>query len=990
MPFAPAAMAASTNADFHVRYWQSDDGLPNNTINGIAQTPDGFLWIASPNRLARFDGVRFESFALTAIGAHAQQVANTLLTDHEGALWVGLDHGQVIRLDAGDTRCFSNGLPDLYAQTLTEDGAGAIWITFNRGTACRIKDGKTTQFTEADGWPAAPTASLARDDHGRIWYAKAGQLGIFRTNRFETLYQLPRPAARVLGARAGGVWVACGPQLFRCVEGGPLSPAGTLEPDSPDTETTAMIEDQSGAVWIGTRAGGLFRFANSRFECVTTSHRQILCLAEDREGNIWAGTAGGGLNRIRPRTIQLEDTTRGLPFETLRSVCETAGGELWAATGNGLLIRRTGEEWKIVSAQPDWPGGAATCVAAGPDGAIWIGTQNRAIHCWRDDRFTSLRQTNGLTGRATQALLFSQTGDLWIGQSVADSLLRWRNGKLTAFTLPPNVHVIQAMVEDAAGTIWIGTSGGKLLRVDGDAVVDETGRTTNAPSIIRCLCATADGSLWIGYGGTGLGRLKDGRFRLIGAEQGLTDETISQLICDAQSWLWFGADHGLFKVRLTELAAVAEGRAARVRSIHYGRDEGLNSLQAEYGRSPGALRGRDGRLWMPMRTGLVVIDPDKLPERSEAPPVLIRRVAVDDRTVALHGGALPVPGVLDSGTTAAALRLQPGHRRLEFEFTAPTLAAPQNVFFRYRLDGFDDNWNDAPPERRATYSRLSAGNYRFQVQDCNTSGVWNEPGAGLAFSVAPFFWQTWWSRMLSLATLTAGLVGVVRYLSYRRLLARLRTAEQQAALERERARIARDIHDDLGNRLTKVMLLSGLAVRDRDSADRTAAHVEQISSTVRQATDALDEIVWAINPQNDTLPHLVNYLGQFAVEFLRTANIRCRADLPDHPPHEPVPADVRHNLFLIMKESLNNIVRHAAATEVSLRVGVDDGSVTLIVEDNGRGFEEESLRDGANGLRNMRQRCGEIGGELQITSTPGKGTKVMLKVRRPRSDRATS
>jgi signal transduction histidine kinase len=186
------------------------------------------------------------------------------------------------------------------------------------------------------------------------------------------------------------------------------------------------------------------------------------------------------------------------------------------------------------------------------------------------------------------------------------------------------------------------------------------------------------------------------------------------------------------------------------------------------------------------------------------------------------------------------------------------------------------------------------------------------------------------------------------------------------------------------------MLLSGLAVRDRDSADRTAAHVEQISSTVRQATDALDEIVWAINPQNDTLPHLVNYLGQFAVEFLRTANIRCRADLPDHPPHEPVPADVRHNLFLIMKESLNNIVRHAAATEVSLRVGVDDGSVTLIVEDNGRGFEEESLRDGANGLRNMRQRCGEIGGELQITSTPGKGTKVMLKVRRPRSDRATS
>jgi signal transduction histidine kinase len=217
---------------------------------------------------------------------------------------------------------------------------------------------------------------------------------------------------------------------------------------------------------------------------------------------------------------------------------------------------------------------------------------------------------------------------------------------------------------------------------------------------------------------------------------------------------------------------------------------------------------------------------------------------------------------------------------------------------------------------------------------------------------------------------------MVRYISFRRLHLKLRVAEQQAAIERERGRIARDIHDDLGNRLTKIQLLTGLAQRDRTTLDKTIAQVRQISSTARQATDALDEIVWAINPHNDTLPHLINYLGQFAVEFLRAAGIRCRVDLPDHPPAKSVSAEVRHNLFLAIKESLNNIVRHANATEVSLIVLVTDESISVIIEDNGCGFNGEVKSNGADGLENMRQRMVEIGGQFQIKSTPGTGTWV--------------
>jgi signal transduction histidine kinase/ligand-binding sensor domain-containing protein len=979
--FHSAAEAEFINSAFFVRTWLSDDGLPNNAVNSIAQTRDGFLWLATPNRLARFDGVRFENFSLPGM-ARNQQLVNCAMTGRDGSLWLGVNRGTIVRLRDGNAEIFTNDLPDLFPQTLTEDAAGAIWITFNRGTACRLSNGIVTRFTESDGWPLASVASLTYDKSGRVWFAKGGRLGVFRDGHFETLCQLPRPTARILGARDGGVWISCGPQLLRFVEGGELKILGTRDTDSPDSEAMTMLEDRSGAIWIGTRANGLFRFANAHFENVPVSQRQILSLAEDREGNIWVGTAGGGLNRIQPRAIELQEQAGGLPFETVRSICQDAHGAVWAVTVNGLLIRRDGNEWETISTNANWPGGAATCVAADKNGAVWVGTQNRAAYGWRDGELTILRKTNGLTGRATQALLVGKNGDVWIGQSVADALLRWHDGKLTNIPLPQNGRVIQSIVEDSAGQIWVGTSGGRLLRVTGEMVVNETASTTDMPPI-RCLCAVPDGTLWIGCSGAGIARFKNGKFQFVGAEQGLLDDNISELIFDAQGWLWCGSDHGVFKIRVAELNAVADGRANRLRSIRYGRDEGLQSLQAEYGHSPGALESRDGRLWMPMRTGLLVIDPDKLPENLPAAPVLIQRAIVDDRLAAFYGGVLPVSNAINLGAESSSLRLDPSHRRLEFDFTALTFAAPHNVFFRYRLHGFDENWTEAGGERRAIYSRLPAGNYRLEVQDCNTSGVWNERAAQLNFSVAPFFWQTWWFRAIAIATFTASVAGIVRYVSYRRLRANLRAAEQQAALERERARIARDIHDDLGNRLTKIMLLSGRAARDETDSNgaRRESFVEEISATAQQATDALDEIVWAINPQNDTLPHLINYLGQFAVEFLRAANIRCRVDLPDHPPHKPVPADIRHNLFLIVKESLSNIVRHANATEVLLRFSQNDGSTAVTIEDDGCGFVEND-RDGADGLRNMRERSSEIGADLKVESAPGKGTKIILNIPR--------
>jgi len=384
------------------------------------------------------------------------------------------------------------------------------------------------------------------------------------------------------------------------------------------------------------------------------------------------------------------------------------------------------------------------------------------------------------------------------------------------------------------------------------------------------------------------------------------------------------------------------------------------------------------------------VDPGGLGENLKPPPVLLTRGTIDERAIASYGGVLPVSAnrsdaALPLGLADARLRLPPEHRRLEFDFTALSFAAPENVQFRHRLEGFDDDWVEAGPQRTAAYPRLPAGNYVFRVTACRSDGVWNQGGATLSLVVTPFLWQTWWFRSAALAAFTLAIIAIVRYVSFRRLHERLRLLEQQAALHKERARIAKDIHDDLGANLTQIALLGELAQQDRGEPEKAAERSGKISSTARQAIKSLDEIVWAVNPRNDTLAHLLDYSGQFALDYLRLAGIRCRLDFPEQTPARDLSTDLRHNVFLVVKEAIHNIVKHSRATEAWVRATVSDQALDMVVEDNGCGFERAPDDAVSDGLRNMRQRLAEVGGECRIESRPGQGTKVALRLPWPKT-----
>jgi signal transduction histidine kinase len=397
----------------------------------------------------------------------------------------------------------------------------------------------------------------------------------------------------------------------------------------------------------------------------------------------------------------------------------------------------------------------------------------------------------------------------------------------------------------------------------------------------------------------------------------------------------------------------------------YDRSDGLPTRECSGGAQPSIHRTRDGRLLFAMTDGAVALSPCRVEVNPLPPPVLVEGVRVDGKEQVDGGG-----------------NIGPGRHVVEFHYTATSLVAPAKVRFRCRLDGVDKEWRDAGASRSAMYSLTAPGAYRFRVAACNNDGIWNEAGAEASVMVVPYVWQRLWFRFGAIGAVLGIIGGSIRFVERRKLQRRLAQLEMQQMVERERARIARDIHDDLGASLTEMSLLGEFA--QRESGEQVKADVRKMAEKARSSTKALDEIVWAVNPRHDTLEGFVNYACSYAQEQLSLAGIRCRIEAPSPVPRRVLRADKRHHLFLAFKEAITNIVKHARASEAQMRITTDDDSVRVMITDNGSGFDcspGSSRASLGNGLTNMKERLQSVGGTFACESTPGNGTHIKLTMK---------
>ncbi len=959
---ASSSAVAQDEADWFCQSWQTEDGLPDNEIRCIAQANDGYLWLATRRGLVRFDGVQFKVFTPANLPGLPHSQIHSLLVDETGVLWIAAGVGHLGYLRPGsatvETRADNISLDPL--SMLAQDGAGNIWGSPWSDLLFRIDREKVDELPRR----GAPTWKnhLFSDASGKIWDSYGNELIAPEGRELRRILELENPiyaAPRI----AGGLWVMEGAELRQYVDG---HLSGTFAELPLVSTITAMLEDADGGVWVGTANAGLWRYNNGAFAKVEASHSQIVCLCQDRERNVWIGTGGGGLNKARHRVAQLVNRAAGLAEDVVLSVSESpARGIVFTTSGGAVYGWKPAEKMTLLrAANSETP---ATCALSTRDGALWFGTAGAGLVRIQDgveQRYTRTDPRHLAPSEWAFCLLEDAEGILWVGSQ--DGVAYFQAEAFHPLVQPQlRKEGVRCMALDGRGALWVGGGAGSLFCWD-HREWRQFSKSDGLPGApLRQLVFTPDGDLWITTFGDGLLRYRQGVFSLCRSRDGLWDDAITQLMADDEGRFWCGSPRGFFSVRQSDLNDFFEHKRPEVECTPYGRTDGLPNIRAAGELEPRAWKTQDGRLLFATFQGLAVISPAEIRTNALPPPVSIESLAIDGREMTAPPRRLP-------------LEAPAGATRYDFAYAALSFAAPDKMLFRHRIVGLDGGWSAPTKDRRATYFRLPPGAYEFQVIASNNDGVWNRSGATLRFATLPTFWQRKSVRAGSLLLFSLALVFLVRYISFRRLQHTLAQARQTAAIEKERARIAQDMHDELGSVLTRIAFLGDLAQEDRHEPAMVEEHVTKMAASARRAVDSLDEIVWAVNPRNDTVAHFVEYAGKYAAEYLSSTETRFQLNLQSPARERRLSSDARHHLFLCFKEALHNVVKHARATEVRIAMREDAGALVIRVSDDGVGFAEAPENAYSDGLRNMRERMAAIDGSFRIESRPGGGTQVEL------------
>ncbi len=977
-----AGVAEPPPAGYAVRLWQTEDGLPQNAVSAVAQTRDGYIWVATYNGLARFDGDQFRVFDPINTPELEDGRITSLFEDGAGSLWIGHQSGLITRYRDGQFARFSlpnQNDPD-EIRGIGSDEQGRLWALRAGGAIDSFDNGARLATLVPPN--ALGVIAWSRNGRGNLWVVQNGTAARVADGRLVPVrFDPPRDPDAVLCLAAssdGGAWVLrddrirkwAGDRWTEDLGGYPWA-AGTI---------ACFLELRDGTLAVGTTEDGLYLISRGGRGVAHFGRSNglqqdwVRCLFEDREGNLWVGAGSAGLIEIRPTAFSVLNPPDQWQGRTVLSIAEGANGALWVGTEGAGLYHFDAGRWTHYGDAEGLGNPYIWAVAEASDGQVWLGNWTGGPYRLDQGRFVRPEHIDPVSGPILAMRADPKAGDVLVGAS--EGLFQISGNRAAWLVRTPSgmPGAVCAVERDAQGVIWVGFATRGLGRLS-DGKLSIFRRTDGlGGDAVQCLLADRDGSLWIGTADGGLTRLKGGRFARIGVAQGLASNVVCHILDDGLGYLWLSTNRGIQRVRKQELNRCADGSIPAVSGRTYDKHDGLPTVEFTGGLQAAGCKTADGRLWFASSKGLVTVDPSRVRLNPSPPSVVVESLFVD--TI-----GTPFP----RGSVGRSLR--PDHQRLEFRYAGLSFVSPSKVLFKYRLEGLDQDWVEAGSRRVAFYSQLPAGTYRFRVIACNDDGLWNTEGASVIFSVAPFFWHTWWFLGAGALLVLSGVAWAVRHLTRRRIRRRLEQLERQHAIERERSRIAQDIHDDLGASLTRIAMLSQPTQDQLDKPQQTAAVLSHIYSTARDVTRALDEIVWAVDPRHDTLDSLVGYMGKYAQDLLGSAGIRCRLDFPVDLPAWPITAEVRHNLFLAFKEALNNAVRHAAATEVRIALSLRSDAFVLMVGDNGRGLgtrpagsSEPGRIAAGHGLANLERRLARIGGRCEISGGTGGGTNVALVV----------
>lgn len=986
---APAVKGAvledPPKSDYHFlqTHWTTENGLPANDVTSIVQTRDGYLWVGTFGGLARFDGVRFHIFNSGNTPGLNSNRLTALYEDRAGVLWIGAENGEIYRMfhERFETLAIPSSNSDI--QSLYEDRTGTIWIGTERDGVIALPSGepsKAIHYLKEQKQGLSSATFICEDREGTVWIGSLQGLVRVRNGQLEPALQLAGLKNRQILALAphpeGGLYVATNRGIGRFTADEGFQSLVVTTSHGPFV--AALARGRTGEYWISYRPTEIFRIQNQevlRVPLVNDPEYFTRTLFSDVEGNLWMGSNGAGLLRLRKPQVRMITKNEGLRLDVgAGAIVEDHQGSVWFSTFSGLNCYDNGVLRQLdrgaARMSRHWDQQIVGSLLVTRDGDLWVGRDHTLLRR-RGEQLTvyPLEPDFGMIF----ALYEDRQGRLWIGGQ--GGLAEFREGVLRRFTRKDGLvnDTIQVIMEDHENALWIGTYGGVNRFKDGVF----TGYTTQnglSENHIRDLYEDGEGALWMATYGGGVNRLYHGRITPITAKNGLFDDFISRILVDDRDNFWMLGNRGIFRVNRRELNDLIAGQKKVIQCSSYGIADGMTVSEGNGGRYPAGWRMRDGTMWFPLIKGVAIIDPKRLDALS--PPVSIEQALVNGEPMDIH----------------QPIEISPEKQNLELQYTGLTLRNPEQIRFRYRLEGYDQDWVFADLRRTAFYTNLSPGRYVFRVRALSSDGVWSGTDATQEIIVLPPFWKTLWFRTVLGLLLAGSLIWALWWITSRY---RRRVAQQEAfarrlidSQEHERQRIAAELHDGLGQSLVIIGRRALLSLESIEDTEHVREQLKEIAEASAFALEEVREVIFDLRPQQLDRLGLTTAISDLLARVASVNNWSVEQHLVEM--DNLFPKEVENSLYRIVQEVVNNISKHAGATQVSMEVRKETDRLEMSISDDGNGFKisplDMSVSQSGLGLHTIYERSRLIGGEASIQSVPGKGTtvRVVLPLKRDR------
>jgi len=966
--------------------WKISEGFGKGTIHTIAQTPDGYLWLGTEFGLFRFDGVRSVPWQPRGNQHLPSSLIQRLLVSRDGTLWIGTHQGLASWKD-GKLTLYPE-VPGQRVDTLLEDREGTVWAgveTIPTWRLCAIQNGRVHCYGE-DGSFGLGVGTLYEDEKGNLWAGTGTRLWRWKPGA-PVLIPLSGSAAEIHSLTEddnGALLIATRGGIMQIVDG--KVSAYPLPGTVPGFNPFWLLRDRHGSLWIGTIDRGLLHVHQGRTDQFTQpdglSSDSTEDLLEDREGNVWVCT-NNGLDRFRDFSIITIPVRQGLINSYVESVLPSRDGSVWLGTRNGLdrwddghltLYRKrrvpapeTVREINDSGLPDDSPGS----LYQDHRGRIWVFSRAGAAYL-ESDRFIPVR---AMPGGWAHSITEDSAGDFWISQD--QSLYRLRRGgaveQIPWARLGAQGLALTLVADPLQGGLWLGFSqGGVAYFKDGQVRASYNVAGGLGEGRVNGLQLDRDGTLWVATE-SGLSRMKDGRVATLSSQNGLPCGSVHEVVEDDAHSFWLYMACGLVRIAQPEMDKWVTDPKRTIQATVFDNSDGLRSAAVAGGLSPRVGKSMDGRLWYVSEKGVFVIDPRRLDRREFSfnklpPPVHIEQITADGKTYDPAGG----------------LRLPPLVRDLSIDYTALSLVVPEKVHFRFELEGQDQDWREVVNDREVQYSNLAPGKYRFRVTACNNSGVWNEAGTFLDFSIAPAYYQTSWFRLSCVAALVT-LLWALYQLRLRQLARQFNMRLEERV--NERTRIARELHDTLLQGFHGVLLrfqaATNLLPKRPDEARKTLeSAIDQAAQAITEGRDAIQGLRSSTVVAND-LALAINTLGE-ELAAAETNPSAAEFNVVVEGTPQVLHPILRDEVYRIAAEALRNAFRHAQANRIEVEIRYDERQFRSRVRDDGKGIDPKNLDEGSRsghyGLRGMRERAKLLGGKLTVWSELDSGTELELSI----------